>query len=172
MLIRWQLAVCISSWTGLTSNTQRLCQPMKHQWHSMYGVNNALKRVPISNTGQPRWILSYLSWALWDHFKKLTFSIHWSPRQSPSLVLCTWPSHYSRWLPVHLRDMRNLHSAHPAVAEQFESGKFVVKKTHRSFSSIVLDHAHEQSTEVVQSGAKRKSKRMSNTRGTSFVLVT
>ena len=32
--------------------------------------------------------------------------------------------HYSRWLPVHLRDMRNLHSAHPALTEQFENGKF------------------------------------------------
>ena len=46
--------------------------------------------------------------------------------------------------------MRNLHSAHPAVAKQFESGKFVVKKTHRSFSSIVLDHAHEQNNSIVK----------------------
>ena len=31
---------------------------------------------------------------------------------------------------------------------------------------------HRKSPEVEQSGAKRKSKRMSNTRGTSFVLLT
>ena len=58
--------------------------------------------------------------------------------------------HYSRWLSVHLRDMRSLQNVHPAVADQFENGKFVVKKTHRSFSSIAIDHAHEQNNSVVK----------------------
>ena len=58
--------------------------------------------------------------------------------------------HYSRWLSVHLRDMKNLKKAHPEVAAQFASGKFVVKKTHRSFSRIALDHAQEQNISVVK----------------------
>ena len=44
----------------------------------------------------------------------------------------------------------SIHSAHPAVAEQFENGKFIVRKTHRSFSSIAIDHAHEQSKSIVK----------------------
>ena len=117
----------------------------------MYGVSNALKRAPISNTGQPRWILSYLSWALWDHFEKVTFSLYIEALDSllPWFFVLDHP-HYSRWLPVHRRDMRILHSAYPAVAEEFENGKFVVKKTHRLFSSIALDHAHEQNNSIVK----------------------
>ena len=58
--------------------------------------------------------------------------------------------HYSRWLPVHARDMKNLSRDHPTVAEEFTNGKFVVKNTHRSFSSIALDQAHEQNNSIVK----------------------
>ena len=58
--------------------------------------------------------------------------------------------HYSRWLSVHLRDMKSLKNIHPEVAKQFESGKFVVKKTHRTLSSIAIDHAQEQNISVVK----------------------
>ena len=58
--------------------------------------------------------------------------------------------HYSRWLSVHLRDMRNLENVLPAIAAEFESGKFFLKKTHRSFSSIAIDHAHEQNNAYIK----------------------
>ncbi|MES9879584.1 MAG: TCR domain-containing protein, partial [Sedimenticola sp.] len=59
-------------------------------------------------------------------------------------------TNYSRWLPVHLRDMMNLENMHPDIAAQFESGKFVIKKTHRRFSSIAIDQCHEQNNCIVK----------------------
>ena len=53
-------------------------------------------------------------------------------------------TNYSRWLPVHIRDMCELPVKHPNVFQQFSSGSFVVHKTKRPFSAIALDHAHEQ----------------------------
>lgn len=51
---------------------------------------------------------------------------------------------YSRWLPVHIRDMCELPVKHADVFQEFNSGSFVVHKTNRPFSAIALDHAHEQ----------------------------
>ena len=51
---------------------------------------------------------------------------------------------YARWLSVHYRDMCELPDKHPDVHTQFCSGPFVVHKTKKYFSSIALDHAHEQ----------------------------
>ena len=48
---------------------------------------------------------------------------------------------YSRWLPIHIFDLKNLPKS---VESEFKSGKFVVTKTSRIFSSIPLDQAHEQ----------------------------
>ena len=53
-------------------------------------------------------------------------------------------TNYSRWLPVHIRDMCELPVKHPNVFQQFSSGSFLVHKTKRPFSAIALDHAHEQ----------------------------
>ena len=53
-------------------------------------------------------------------------------------------TNYSRWIPVHIRDMLSLPTTHPAVFQQFMSGSFVVQKTHNLFSSLSIDHAHEQ----------------------------
>ena len=36
------------------------------------------------------------------------------------------------------------------VDKQFKSGAFVVMKTHRAFSCIALDHAHEQANVLVK----------------------
>ena len=71
------------------------------------------------------------------------------------MVLC-WATGYittsSSTCSWHLRDMKTLQNVHPSIAEQFDSGKFVMKKTHRSFSSIALDHAHEQNNSIVKGG--------------------
>ena len=56
----------------------------------------------------------------------------------------------ARWLPIHLRDMCRLNDVAPDVASQFKRGRFVVNKTSRNFSSIPIDHAHEQNNALVK----------------------
>ena len=53
-------------------------------------------------------------------------------------------TNYSRWLPIHIRDMTQLEAMHPAVYEQFGQGHFTVQKTQHCFSSMALDQHHEQ----------------------------
>lgn len=57
---------------------------------------------------------------------------------------------YARWLSVHFRDMSELSIKHPEVHQQFTNGSFVVHKTKKLFSSIALDHAHEQVNAMVK----------------------
>ena len=59
-------------------------------------------------------------------------------------------TNYARWLAVHYRDMQVLSSKHPDVYKHFSDGAFVVHKTNRAFSSIALDHAHEQVNALVE----------------------
>ena len=58
--------------------------------------------------------------------------------------------HYARWVPVHIRDMTGLHVSHPNVATKFQNGHFFVKKTLNAFSSLPIDHAHEQNNKSVK----------------------
>lgn len=51
---------------------------------------------------------------------------------------------------VHLGDMVALKVAHPDVHKNFPEGKFTVKKTTHSFSSIAIDQAHEQNNACVK----------------------
>lgn len=46
--------------------------------------------------------------------------------------------------------MRELPLKHPDVYVELRNGSFVVHKTKRLFSSIALDHAHEQVNAVVK----------------------
>ncbi|CAB4003814.1 Hypothetical predicted protein [Paramuricea clavata] len=59
-------------------------------------------------------------------------------------------TNYSRWLPVHIRDMQELPIKHPDVYDKFINGFFVVHKTHKRFSAIAPDQAHEQENAVVK----------------------
>lgn len=54
------------------------------------------------------------------------------------------------WLAVHYRDMQVLSSKHPDVYKHFRDSAFVVHKTNRAFSSIALDHAHEEVNALVK----------------------
>ena len=38
-------------------------------------------------------------------------------------------TNYARWVPVHIRDMANLHRTHPETAAEFDNGNFTVRKT-------------------------------------------
>ena len=58
-------------------------------------------------------------------------------------------TNYARWLAVNYQDMQVL-SKYPDVYKHFSDGAFVVQKTNRAFSSIALDHAHEQVNALVE----------------------
>lgn len=60
-------------------------------------------------------------------------------------------TNYARWVPVHIRDMASLHTAHPDMAVEFDRGNFTVCKTGRAFSAIAIDQAHEQNNCAVKS---------------------
>lgn len=59
-------------------------------------------------------------------------------------------TNYARWLPIHVRDMANLDQLIPSVASEFREGHFVVRKSHRHFSAVPIDQAHEQNNKVVK----------------------
>ena len=54
------------------------------------------------------------------------------------------PDHqnYSRWIPVHTRDMESL--PQPIFEEFKENGHWVVSKTMNRFSAMPIDQCHEQ----------------------------
>ena len=49
-------------------------------------------------------------------------------------------TNYSRWLPVHLKNMASLPDA---IKSEFMAGLWTVSKTSNKFSSIAIDQAHE-----------------------------
>ena len=59
-------------------------------------------------------------------------------------------THYSRWVPIHLRDMVSLKEYHPDIYEEFMKGNFTVKKSKHVFSALAIDHAHEQNNASVK----------------------
>ena len=54
---------------------------------------------------------------------------------------------YSRWLSVHVRDLKNLPDS---IHEEFQKGNFVVAKSIHKFSSIAIDQAHEMTNKVIK----------------------
>ena len=59
-------------------------------------------------------------------------------------------TNYSRWLSVHLVDMFHLEEINTDIATAFKNGMFVINKTRRKFSSIGIDHTHEQNNTCVK----------------------
>ena len=59
-------------------------------------------------------------------------------------------THYARWLSVHLCDMLQLQETNPEVFHHFNEVHFVVSKYKRAFSSLGIDHAHEQNKKCVK----------------------
>ena len=60
-------------------------------------------------------------------------------------------TNYARWLPNHLRDMLSLEQKHPALYQEFMSGKFAVFKSKRPFSAMAIVQAHEHANAVIKS---------------------
>ena len=55
---------------------------------------------------------------------------------------------YSRWMPVHIRDMKSLPDP---IKDEFENhSHWVLSKTMNTFSAIPFDQAHEQENKIVK----------------------
>ena len=48
---------------------------------------------------------------------------------------------YTKWMPVYIQDLENLPQT---TKQEFQSGRFVINRSSHLFSSIPIDHAHEQ----------------------------
>ena len=57
-------------------------------------------------------------------------------------------THYSKWLPVHNRDMRLLPQKHPAVFAESCNGKFVIHK-HETNSLAWLSNSDTSKTKLM-----------------------
>ena len=57
---------------------------------------------------------------------------------------------YSRWFPVHIKDMLTLSTKNPFIFQNFMEGKFVIHKTEKRFSGIAIDQGHEQNNKDVK----------------------
>ena len=57
--------------------------------------------------------------------------------------------HYNnaRWVPVFIRDLESLQTV---IQVEFEAGFWVITRSHRHFSSIPIDQAHEQANKRVK----------------------
>ena len=58
-------------------------------------------------------------------------------------------TNYSRWLPIYLKSLKELHLIHLTIFEEFQKGFFTVSKTNRL--CISDDHAHEQNNKLIKS---------------------
>ena len=70
--------------------------------------------------------------------------------------MCKWffvlnRNKYSRWLPIHVKDLVGLEEQHPVIHEQFMAGNFVVQKSHSKFSMMAKDQSHEQCNKTLKS---------------------
>ena len=63
-------------------------------------------------------------------------------------------TNYSRWLSVHLVDTSQLEEINTDIATAFKNNMFVVNETRRKFSSIGINHAHEQNKCAKGDGGK------------------
>ena len=68
--------------------------------------------------------------------------------------------HYSRWLPIHIRDMISLANKHSEILEEFHAGKFVIHKTISKFSAMAIDQCHEQNNATVKESLEVGLKRI------------
>jgi len=59
-------------------------------------------------------------------------------------------TNYGCWIPVHLRDMVELSSAHPEIAQEFRVRNFTVQETNRPFPATPVDQAHKQNTAAIK----------------------
>jgi len=100
-------------------------------------------------------------WSLTLHLQLTILTFVWSLEgnyqlykdASQSLVPCFFAldrTHYTRWLPAHIRNMECLETEIPATSAEFKNGNFVLDKTNPAFSSLLIGQAHEQNNKIVK----------------------
>ena len=57
---------------------------------------------------------------------------------------------YTRWLPIHLRDMSLLKHKYPEMCAAFQDGGFVIQLSNTPFSAISMDEVHEMNNKVIK----------------------
>ena len=67
------------------------------------------------------------------------------------LIFALDHTHYSRWVPVFVHELKLLKVSDPDLYEEFRKGNFVVSKTNIPFSKIALDQCHEQNNKIIKS---------------------
>ena len=65
-------------------------------------------------------------------------------------IFCFDHINYMRWLPVHIKDMKEMSVRKPLVYDEFMKGHFTAKKTLHSFSAIAEDQSHKQNNAKVK----------------------
>ncbi|XP_065660439.1 uncharacterized protein LOC136084312 [Hydra vulgaris] len=58
-------------------------------------------------------------------------------------------THFSRWLPIFLCDIKMLPHRYPEIHTEFCKGFFAFQNTRRPFSSMTTDQAHEQNIKII-----------------------
>ena len=53
----------------------------------------------------------------------------------------------ARWLPIHIQDLEVLPES---IQEEFDQGYWTITRRNRRFSSIPIDHAHEEANKRVK----------------------
>ena len=61
-------------------------------------------------------------------------------------------THYARWFPISIQDLKMLEIKHPDVFCEFQKGRFTCKKTDRPFACMAEDQVHEQNNDVKTDG--------------------
>ena len=59
-------------------------------------------------------------------------------------------THYSKWLPVHIRGMLLLTQKHLNVLEEFRAGKCIEHKTDNTFSAMAIDQCREYKNAIIK----------------------
>jgi len=54
---------------------------------------------------------------------------------------------YAKWVPIFIRDLERLPDS---IQEQFEQGHWTINRSNRRFSSLLIDHAHEQANKRIK----------------------
>ena len=78
-------------------------------------------------------------------------------------------TNYSRWLPIHIRDLKSLPST---ILSEFLKGNFTVTKTKRKFSSIAVDQSHEMTNKQIKGNGGAIGLLTSREKLTQWLVVT
>lgn len=69
--------------------------------------------------------------------------------------MCPWylltdHTHYGRWLPILVADLKQLPTKNPQIYQEFKKGHFTSRQTNKAFSCISDDQLHEQNNKMVK----------------------